>query len=392
VFIFDQWALWCVLGLVLFLILMRRRRRKGGAFLYHCDISAVKALPKGWRVRMTPLPRLLKGTALACFLVAFVDPRLVIDQEAKDRKPVQEDFTIEEKNEEVEIPTEGIALYFLLDQSGSMEEIMPFIAADGKRRRLTRMEVLRQVTSQFIKGNERLGLAGHSNDMIGLAAFARVAHILTPLTLDHRTVLDKLAKLQVVTAPEENGTAIGYALFKTINLIVATKYFAADLIAEGRPAYEIKNRVIVLVTDGIQEPNPLDKEHHLRPMAVERAVEFAVENSIRIYVVNVNPDIRHGTFVRARKELQHAAEATGGKFFIADNSKMLREIYQEIDALEKSTLPEGRVYEAAVEERRLAAEGGNQKRIAFYPFLIASGMIALATAFFLQSTLLRRVP
>ena len=80
--------------------------------------------------------------------------------------------------EETKLPTEGVALYLVLDRSGSMQQQMGSVAVNGEKVSASRIEVLKAVTAQFIQGSERVGLQGRANDMIGLVAFARVPHIL----------------------------------------------------------------------------------------------------------------------------------------------------------------------------------------------------------------------
>ena len=73
-----------------------------------------------------------------------------------------------------------------------------------------------------------------------MVTFARAAHVRVPLTLDHSLILKELSNLHVVTKSDEDGTSMGYAIFKTANLIVETRHFAENLIAKGKPASKSK--------------------------------------------------------------------------------------------------------------------------------------------------------
>ncbi|MFT5318789.1 MAG: Ca-activated chloride channel family protein, partial [Chlamydiales bacterium] len=299
----------------------------------------------------------------------------------------------EEKIEEVEVPTKGIAIYLVLDQSSSMGQKVRVELSGGRVVKMTRLDYLKQVSRDFIQGSDGSSLDGRKNDMLGLVGFARVAQVLCPLTLQHDYLMEKLSKLNIYSDESENGTAIGYAIFKTANLIAATEHYAKDLIKEGKPSYEIENTVIVIVTDGIQETNPLDRSHRYRAMSIPDAARYAEEKGVRLYVVNIEPMIRQKEYSREREELEYAASITGGRFFVADHNSSLQQIYQDIDRLEKSELPQGKKVQAVVEEIVLEREDSeNWQRVSFYPFLIGMGMFCFFTALILDSTYLRRVP
>src|SRR5437868_4253906 len=83
----------------LFIFLVRKRQQQP-----HLLFSAMHALKPStsWRQRYFYLPRLLFNLALGLFLLAFIDPHLQVKNSS---------------NPEVVLPTEGIAIYLLLDQS-----------------------------------------------------------------------------------------------------------------------------------------------------------------------------------------------------------------------------------------------------------------------------------
>ncbi len=337
-----------------------------------------------WKERLQALPHILKLIALGALLLAFLDLRLHFEHKgANDNKQPPHE----------KLATEGIAMYLVLDQSGSMAEDVNSRLPNGQLVRISKVELLKKVTTAFIKGDPQYGLEGRPNDLIGFVEFARTAHVIVPLTLDRKVLLEKLNAFNVVPESAQDGTAIGYALLKTINLIAATRNYARDLIGQGKPAYEIKNFVIILVTDGLQDPNPTDKESRWRNIDPREAALTAKEQNIRIYIVNVDP--RNGTeaFAPNRRQLQQAAESTGGKFFIVDSTTDLPEIYASIDKIEKSPLP----FDVEM-VKRLKESIAKEKLPGIYdtfflaPYLIAFGFLSLFLGILLGCTLLRKVP
>jgi len=165
------------------------------------------------------------------------------------------------------------------------------------------------------------------------------------------------------------------------------RHYAEELISKGQPAYNIKQTVIILVTDGLQDPNPLDKGKRLRNMDVPEAAAYAKEQGVRLYIVNVDPALGTEEYAPYRHIMQRAAALTGGKFFMADSSTNLSEIYRDIDQLEKSTLPAETLPKINKEERPDLFN-----RISLYPWLIALGLLSLFIALVLEFTWLRRIP
>lgn len=339
-------------------------------------------VPRNWRSRLSGTAGYLKYIGLGALLLAFIDPRMYIE-----RKPENE------PQQPPNIATHGIALYLVLDQSGSMTEEINVPGPNGLPERISKIDLLKRLTAEFIKGDPKLGLTGRPNDLIGLVEFARTARLVVPLTLDHRLVLDKLAQFNVVQDKADDGTAIGYAIYKTGNLIAATRNFARDQIGKGKPAYEIKSSVIVLVTDGMQDPNPADIGSPWRWMDPIDAAQFAKNNGIRLYIVNVEPSFNAEEYSANRSQMRKTAEATGGKFFLLNDRSSLTDIYTEIDRLEKSDLPIEQELLHQLRQQLSRDQLPNQyHRILFYPYLIAFGLCCLALWAVFETLLLRRVP
>lgn len=326
-----------------------------------------------FRQRIALLPERLLVFCLAVFLIAALDPRIYLDRQPENR------------NEDSRIPSavEGLAIYFILDQSGSMEQKAQIATSEG-RATTTKLNLLKQITRDFIVGDQKSGLKGRPTDMIGLVSFARTAQVLTPLTLDHKILLEQLKKLEVMRIKDQDGTGIGYAIYKTAHLISATKYFAENLRGTGKPAYEIKDAVMILVTDGMQDPNPLDQKNRFRWMDPEQAAGFAKAQNIRLYVVNIDPEFTKPEWQANRNQMKRVAEMTGGRFYVLQGSSSISSIYKEIDDLEKSHVP--------VSVSNDSLDGQQQALISLYPYLIAIGMFAFMLSIILQTTWLRVIP
>jgi Ca-activated chloride channel family protein len=361
----DPWAtLVAAIAVLLFYFLAKWRKTFTSPALYFSDIESLKTANSP---RWISLPRSLAFLSLFTFLLAFIDPHLFLDKQANSAQNPP-------------YPTQGLAIYLVLDQSGSMAEEV--ITAKGT---MKKVDLLKLVTKQFIEGDSRTGLAGRPNDLIGLMAFARGAHVLSPLTLDHAAILSQLSTFAPVGDNDQDGTSIGYAIFKTASMIAATRHYAQELIEKGEPAYTIKNTVMILITDGMQDPNPLDKGKRLRNMDIPEAAAYAKEQGIRLYIVNVEPKLAMEEYEANRHIMQRAAELTGGKFFMVDHQTHLEKIYRDIDTLEKSSLPENQIL-----DKNLRPD--LYQRLSFYPYLIAMGLFFLLLSIILDSTILRRIP
>lgn len=336
-------------------ILSQRLQRHRQGLLYYSRVSDLQFPKESWRVRLAHLPQTLLVIALALFLLALLDPRIEM--------PLA---TVQNHGITRVQPTEGIAIYLLLDQSGSMSQNR-------------KMETLKEATRAFISSRE--------NDLIGLITFARYARVLSPLTLDRQALLKQLDDITVVTDPSQDGTDIGYTLFKTVNLIAATRHFAKQLAAEHKTAYTIKNAIMVLVTDGFQSPNPLDKGHWLRTMGMEEAAEYAQANHVRLYLINIEPLLGQEEFAPHRHLLEKITHLTGGKFFLSASPSDIEQIYDQINQLEKSALPEGSLIAAGRSNAPIPT-----RIFPLFSLFISAGLCALGGAILLGTTSLRQVP
>jgi Ca-activated chloride channel homolog len=342
----------------------RNNRRYTEPTLFFSEADPSFLLPN-WKVKSAKLPKIFNLAALALFLVALTDPHIFIPKD-------QTNPAGQNRNA---IPTEGIAIYLLLDQSGSMAEEVP-ATINGNRETLRKETLMKQVTSDFVKGRP--------DDLIGIVSFARVPQVLSPLTLDHEAVLNDIAQVEVVKKKDRDGTAMGYAIYKTVNMIAATKHYGEELAQSGKPSYQIKSSIIIVVTDGLQDPSILDKSSVLRNMGLEEAAQSAKSQGIKLYIINIDPNTYSAALTPQRNQMESITKLTGGRLFIVNDPGDLSQIFTDINHLEKSTLPQDEVSK----ERN----PNLFTRISFYPYLIAIGLLLLLAGLLLNTLILRKVP
>jgi Ca-activated chloride channel family protein len=207
-----------------------------------------------------------------------------------------------------EVRTEGYDLMLAIDTSRSMEA-MDFTV---RGRQVTRMAVIKGVIGRFIKARD--------GDRIGLVAFGDQAFVLSPMTLDNQAVY-KLVD-NIVSRMAGDGTAIGDAIGLGVKKL------------RDRPE---GSRILILVTDGE------NTEGSLPP---KLAAQLAAHEGIRIYTIGVGskglvPFMEDGRMTQVKMEIDEAlltevAGITGGEYFRATDTSALEQIYQRIDALEKT--------------------------------------------------------
>ena len=211
-----------------------------------------------------------------------------------------------------EILTEGIDIILCLDTSGSMQA-MDF-KEEGKRK--TRLEVVKRVVEDFIKGRK--------NDRIGMVVFGAQAFTQCPLTMDYGILLSFLNRLEIGMAGDS--TALGSALALSVKRLKDIKS---------------KSRVVILLTDG---------RNNTGRISPETAAEIARTYKVKVYTIGVGIEGKAPFLVETffgkqfiwqevdldEETLQMIAQKTGGKYFRATNTRALEEIYKEIDKLEKT--------------------------------------------------------
>lgn len=212
----------------------------------------------------------------------------------------------------------GIDIIMAIDVSASM------LAKDLKPNRL---DALKNVADEFIKNRV--------SDRIGLVEYAGESYTKTPLTTDKSIILKSLREIKYNNIIE-GGTAIGMGLATSVNRIKDSNS---------------KSKVIILLTDGVNNAGFID------PLT---AAELAKEYDIKIYSIGLGTNglALSPVGINARGKLNYAniqveideelltqiSEMSGGKYFRATDNSKLKEIYDEIDKLEKTEIEEFKYY------------------------------------------------
>ena len=284
----DFGAPWVLALLALLPLLWWVRRRRPRTAITFSRAAVLARGPRAGRA----LPRAiaaLRWVVLAGCIVALARPRSGARAE--------------------ESTSDGINIVLTVDLSSSMlaEDLQPN----------NRLEVAREVLTSFV--------AGRRSDRIGVVAFAAEALTQVPLTTDYPVVTAAIANLQA--GQLEDGTAIGTAIATSANRL-------RD--APGR------SKVMVLLTDGENNRGAID------PRTAARA---AAAFGIRIYSIGVGTEgmapvpVGRGVYglryenrpVRIDEALlTDVARTTGGRYFRARDAQALREIYAQIDRLERT--------------------------------------------------------
>lgn len=308
------------------------------------------------RKRFANLPRILLIVSFILMLIALIDPHeFILKKPQRTAKPLP--------------PTEGRVLMLVVDQSSSMNE--PAFEGRSRRETLSKIQFIKPILEKFV--NER------SSDLIGLSSFARVVKIISPPTLDHAQIIKDLFALTPVSGIEQDGTAIGYAILKTTHLITSLKE-QTKLLGQRAP-YTIQGAALVIVTDGLQDPNPLDKDNSSRSMGVEDAASFATEKNIRLYIINIEPKLSEAKYLPNLKQMRKVAEVSGGKFFQATSSEELSEFVEAINRIETSK----------IRPSSPQSHPAQYDRYSYFPFFIGLALTFCLIASFLSLTYLRKI-
>jgi Ca-activated chloride channel homolog len=277
------------------------------------------------RVRLMPILTLLRIACIVLIVLSIARPREGIRLS--------------------NISTDGVAMQIVLDRSGSMAETLAY---DG--RQITRFDAAKLILEDFIKGDGK-NFEGRYGDMLGLITFARFPDTVCPLVHNHGILLDFLRQSDIERIRQEDGTAIGEALaLAAARLKTAEEQISKDNARQlagkenEKPDFEIKSKVIVLLTDGINNAGDTS------PM---QAAELAKQWGIKVYTIGIGSE-SHRTFGGMRlplapeideRMLTAIADTTGGFYARADSADALKSIYERIDKLEKTHIEAVDYYE-----------------------------------------------
>src|SRR5687768_159276 len=228
---------------------------------------------------------------------------------------------------------EGIDIVIVVDTSSAMTT--PDL--DGQ----PRITVVKKVVHDF--------LGGLRNDRVGIVIFSAESMVLSPLTLDYAAA-QRLMEPVAAGRPLRDGTAIGTGLATGLNVV-------RESTARGK--------VAILLTDG---------QNNSGDVQPTDAAQIAKLIGVRLYTIGA-------VAARSRAEVDEAllkrmAESTGGLYFRASDETALRDVYREIQTLEKA---------------RVGTRAFISTEDASLPFA-AAGAGLLALQLLLALTVFRRTP
>ena len=324
--------LFLLLLLIPYIVWYFMRRKKTEPTMQVSTTRMYMNAPKTWKVYLLHAPFLLRVVSFVMIVLVLARPQT----------------TDNWQNTEIE----GIDIMMAVDVSTSM------LAEDLKPNRL---EAAKQVASEFINGRP--------NDNIGLTIFAGEAFTQCPLTVDHCVLLNLFHSIHGDIAQKgliEDGTAIGMGLANAISRLKDSK---------------AKSKVIILLTDGSNNRGDIS------PLT---AAEIAKQFGIRVYTIGVGtngtapypmPTYAGVQYVNIPVEidentLTQIAGATDGNYFRATSNSKLKEVYKEIDKLEKT---------------KLNVKEFSKREEAFAPFALIA-FICILLELVLRNTVLKKIP
>lgn len=249
-----------------------------------------------------------------------------------------------------ESTTEGTDIVLAMDISSSM------LARDFQPDRLG---AAKKVATQFVNARE--------NDNMGLVIFAGESLTGVPMTTDRAALTNYIESLDFNML--EDGTAIGDGLATSLNRLKDST---------------TKSRSIILLTDGSNNTG------NVAPLT---AAEIARQLGIKVYTIGIGtngnapmPTIDYfgrmtytsQPVVIDEATLKEISSMTGGKYFRATGNKVLEDIFEEIDALEKSV----------IDVRNFSHT--EDSPITFW--LIGVAMVLVALEILLRNTVMRSIP
>lgn len=183
--------------------------------------------------------------------------------------------------------TKGYEISLILDASGSMQQYNKFA-------------IVKSIVIDFI--NQR------KTDKLALSIFADFAYTAIPLTYDKKSIIKILSYIDVGIAGNQK-TALYEALFLSSKLFKNSKS---------------KERIAILLTDGRDNADNVP---------LEVAIRQAKDNKIKVYTIAIGDTMDFNATV-----LKKIAKETGAKFFSANSSTGIKDIYEKINQLEKSKI------------------------------------------------------
>ena len=247
---------------------------------------------------------------------------------------------------------EGIDIMLAMDVSTSM------LAEDLKP---NRSEAAKDVAADFI--------ASRPNDNIGLTIFAGESFTQCPMTTDHSSLLNLLQNVRTDIAARgliSDGTAVGMGLANAISRLKDSK---------------AKSKVVILLTDGsnnMGDISPMTSAQIAKSLGIRVYTIGVGTNKVAPYPMPVAGGVQYVNMPVEidTKTLSDIAATTQGNFYRATNNRELKQIYHDIDKLEKT---------------KMNVKTFSKRYEAYQPFAFLA-VFSLLLEILLRSTVFRRIP
>lgn len=319
--------LFLLLLLIPYIVWYILKHKKNNATLQMSDTNIYSDIKKSYKIYLLHAPFILRIIVLSLVILILARPQT----------------TNNWQNSEVE----GIDIMLVIDVSTSM------LAEDLKPNRL---EAAKDVAAEFI--------SGRPNDNIGITLFAGESFTQCPLTVDHTVLLNLFQSIN--SGIVEDGTAVGMGIANAVSRLKDSK---------------AKSKVIILLTDGTNNKGDIS------PLT---AADIAKSFGIRVYTIGVGTNgmapypLRVAGTIQYintpveidEKTLTQIAITTNGNYFRATNNSKLKEVYKEIDKLERTKL-NVKQYSKRHEE---------------YQWFALIALLFLLLEFYLRNSILKKIP
>ena len=319
--------LFLLLLLIPYIVWYILKHKKNNATLQMSDTNIYRDIKKSYKIYLLYVPFILRIIVLSLVILILARPQT----------------TNNWQNSEVE----GIDIMLAIDVSTSM------LAEDLKPNRL---EAAKDVAAEFI--------SGRPNDNIGITLFAGESFTQCPLTVDHTVLLNLFQSIN--SGIVEDGTAVGMGIANAVSRLKDSK---------------AKSKVIILLTDGTNNKGDIS------PLT---AADIAKSFGIRVYTIGVGTNgmapypLRVAGTIQYintpveidEKTLTQIAITTNGNYFRATNNSKLKEVYKEIDKLERTKL-NVKQYSKRHEE---------------YQWFALIALLFLLLEFYLRNSILKKIP
>lgn len=287
----HPWFLLLLL-LVPLLVWLRFARRRQFAFRSG-DTRSVPLLPPSLAILLQPLFPILYGIGLTLLIVAVARPQKGLDESI--------------------VRTEAVDVVLCVDLSPSMRAL----DFSTPQQRVSRIDAVKRVVESFVEARK--------DDRIGIVGFAGLSYTIAPLTLEHGWLIQRLRQINAGDLGQR--TAVGDGLASAVNRLRESK---------------AKSKVVVLLTDGASNAgrmDPLNAAQAARGLGIKVYTIGAGKPGMVPIAVTTPWGQEQITTMPSdldEESLKKIAALTGGEFFKAEDERHLRDVYGQIDRMEKT--------------------------------------------------------